>query len=247
MFGIFKKVKEQKQIKVLENQARNSIAYQKREELYREARTILKEFLVGRAKTYEKYTKPHIKIGDRVILNKYEIDYKNLNGWDSGVNAILSSLTNIGSPIYAKITDITVSFSLTNERIDAFIANYFDAELRTMIDRAGYSDGLQAKFIEFVKTKEDSRYYGIFQRDTGLYIEAAFELEFIDPSNVKCGDSFKPSWGLNIGSFLKDDSPGGIKTKELWMEEISIRFALETINKRKSELEEQLKQLHLKY
>lgn len=244
MFEIFKKVKEKKQIKILEEQARNREEYQKREELYKEARTLLREYIKVRGKSYEKFTKPHIKVGDRTILNKYEIGYKNLNGWDSGVNAVLSSLENIGSPIYAKITDIYVAYSLVNERIDSFIDNQSDTDIRKMIDREGYHDGIQAKFIEFNKGKEDSRYFGIFQRDTGLYMEASFELEFIDPSMVKNGDSFKPSWGLNVGSFLRDDSPGGVRTKELWMEEISIRFALDTVNKRKGELEEQLTRLH---
>jgi hypothetical protein len=116
-----------------------------------------------------------------------------------------------------------------------------------MINQAGLHNGIQAKFIEFNTRYIGYRYAGIFEKDTSLYMEAAFELEFIDPSVVKHGDSFKPQWGLNIGSFLKDDSIGGIKTKELWIEEISINFALTEVNKRKADLEEQSKQLHLKY
>jgi hypothetical protein len=108
-------------------------------------------------------------------------------------------------------------------------------------------DGIQSKFMEYNKGKYNNRYPGIFDRDTSLYMEALFELDFIDPSCVKWGDSFKPQWGLNIGSFLKDDSPGGIRTKELWMEEISINFALTEVNKQKGELEEQLRRLHKKY
>ena len=247
MFGIFKKVKEKKQIKILEQQARNRQEYQKREELYKEVRGILRDRLRDEAKNYMKWHKPHIAIGDRVILNKYELDYKNRNEWDSGVGAILSSLQNIGSPIYAKITDVYVTYSLANERIDRFIDNQSDADLRRMIDNHGQFDGLWSRFRDKMEERNKNEYSGIFQKHTGLYIEAAFELEFIDPSIVKYGDSFKPSWGLNTGSFLKDDSPSGIKTKELWMEEISINFALTEVNKRKAQLEDQLTKHSYKY
>lgn len=247
MFGLLKKIEKKKQLRLLEEQARNRQEYQKKEELYKEARGILRDRMREEAKNYMKWHNPHIAVGDRVILNKYEIDYKNRNGWDSGVNAILSCLQNIKSPIYAKITDIYVTHSLANERIDGFIDNQSDADLRRMIDNNGQWNGLWSKFRDAMEERSKNGYSGIFQKHTGLYIEAAFELEFIDPSIVRYGDSFKPSWGLNIGSFLKDDSPSGIKTKELWMEEISINFALQEVNKRKKELEERLNNLWRSY
>lgn len=170
----------------------------------------------------------HIKVGDRVVVNKYGIGRKSSNTWDTGAsilwNGTLQYTKENPGPVYAEILWIRVSTGVTSEWFDS----WFESEAPK------YSkDELLSKtitlFVNWLRLKKDafSRDSGIFKSSNfGMYMEAGFKLEGIRGP--------EPSWGLNSNSFLNVESDAGKATIELWEEENE----LEEVSKRTKKLEE---------
>jgi hypothetical protein len=71
----------------------------------------------------------------------------------------------------------------------------------------------------------------------GLYKTAHFDYD----------GSFKPKWGLNINSFLKEGTPEYYKTYEMWAREIVINIQREEVNQKLKELNDEMKKIDEEY
>ena len=167
----------------------------------------------------------HLEPGVNAILNYYELDYPCRNGWDSGPHAILSNVTldEKRTPLFVKIISVEVSKSYYDECLDTFFNVYYGDHLKRALDEGAVVQW----FMKFMQNKTWPDNYG-------LYWYAKFE-----PVNF----SFKPSWGLNAGSFLDASTNGAIFTKKYWKRRGKIESKWETIRSERNEfsvLEEEM-------
>jgi hypothetical protein len=72
-----------------------------------------------------------------------------------------------------------------------------------------------------------------FTDNFGLYKTAHFDYE----------GSFKPKWGLNVDSFLKEGTPEFYKTFELWSREIEINQKKKALKQDLADLETEMKRI----
>lgn len=159
----------------------------------------------------------HIAIGDRVILNKYDLVKASSNGWDGGANTLITHAGKLVAPITAEITSIYIDESYAWEMFDKYVDSVRTEVLALIRDE----DHFRNIFTNFVNRKNNS----IFN-DHGLYWTAHFK-----PST-----EFTPHWGLNINSFLKLDSAYGMKTHDLWSREINVKAQLQSLREVENEL-----------
>lgn len=150
----------------------------------------------------------HIAVGDRVIINYFSIGREGRNGWDGGPTTLLTNIpeNERNTPVTAIITDLYVDKSYAHELIDKFFENHRAEWLRknvnVKVETAWY---VYAKWLA-------ARSSQLLGDRFGLYKTAHFDYE----------GSFKPKWGLNVDSFLKEGTPEFDKTYDLWSREIEI-------------------------
>lgn len=161
----------------------------------------------------------HLEPDVHAILNYYELDYPCINGWDSGPHAILSNVTidEKRTPLFVKIISVEISKSYYDECLDRFFNVYYGDHLKRALDEGAVVQW----FMKFMQNRTWSENYG-------LYWNAKFE-----PVNF----SFKPSWGLNAGSFLDASTNGAIFTKKYWKRRGEILEAWEEANYEKKQFE----------
>jgi hypothetical protein len=212
------KIKLKKKIKKLEENLKQEKFWEELREVRKEASNKIEEEFDRRAEEMMLLPK-HVNIGDKVILNKYNIGYYPNNGWDGGPT---SYITNCGdkSPVTLRLTDIYVDFSLANDRLEKWIEDrsidYLNLDAKTLIH--DYSVYYNKKYNDI-----DSIGFG----NLGLYLTAKFE-----PVSHK----FAPIWGLNLASFLKLDSEEGQRTLILWKEEEFLEKKIKDIELERTEL-----------
>jgi len=179
------------------------------------AKDILMEYLKKKIEEKEK-EECHIKVGEKVILNIYGIGKKECNnGWDGGPNMLFGYLKDKSKPAIFKITKIYVDSSLASDRIEKFISDWSYRNLNVEIDKTDPTRIIKMyeKYVEN-KTSESS----IFDR-YGLYKTAHFESE----------DPFKPSWGLNVDSFISENSVFYSETYSIWKKDIELNGKLSSL------------------
>jgi len=171
----------------------------------------------------------HLKPGDVAILNLYELDHICRNEWDTGPHAILNNVpVDVKrKPLKVRITDVRVSRGYYSEVLNRFLNAYYGDHLKRALD----DDAVVQWFIKFTQNK-------LWSENHGLYWEANFE-----PLNF----DFKPTWGLNAGSFLLEETNGAIFTKKYWKMEGKIQTKWEEINHEKKRFESTLSQMLVKY
>jgi hypothetical protein len=171
----------------------------------------------------------HLKSGDTAILNFYELDYPCRNGWDTGPNEILRNVPVEvkRKPLKVRITDVYISRSYYDEMLDRFFNVYYGDHLKRALD-----EGVVVQwFIKFTQNN-------LWPENSGLYWEAKFE-----PLNF----DFKPTWGLNAGSFLVEGTNGAIFTEKYWEKEGEIQTKWEEINYEKKQFDAVLNKMLEKY
>lgn len=216
------KAKEEKQ-KLEANEYQNR--YKERKDLEEKAKSILNEHLqtiIERMKTEE----DHIKPGDVAILNKYGLVFNPYNGWDGGPNSYLGHCKpeDKTTPIIVDIQSIIIDTSLATEKIDRWIDNLSNTELESRIK----GNRLITTYTGWVSNQNSITIAE--SENLFIYKTAMFKAQFKE---------FNPRWGLCIQSFLEINSEEGKKTKEIWLEEISLEFAEKQIRERLKEIENQ--------
>lgn len=189
----------------------------------------------------EKFPCP-FKVGDDVILNIYNLKHDGRNSWDGGPVALHNLCKEKNDyqnlVVTGKVTEVRLSMTLVNERIDAIV----DRELWNEWDKLiAHKDYAFAKVYEILKRWSES--YNM----PYSYLSAYWDVFF----DTNC--EFKPKWGLNCGSWLDINSEEGKLTKQIWVEEIEIEYKrkeieqqLNAIKQRKNDLEKRYKGLQVK-
>lgn len=201
-----------------------------RSELIRSAR---QQIEVGLNAAINEFTKTacDISIGDRVVLNYYSFGKDGYNGWDAGPRSVLHHIEPTG-PVFAKVTGVEVSTSLTSELIDRWIDNCDASSFRSTVERGiAFSDFLR-------KTSQNRHNTQRLGNEIGLYWDVFFELE---------GYDFRPRWGLNSKSFLKQGTEEFEKTFRLWTDEINAKNMIAEKTKQLREIEEEIRTLKNKF
>lgn len=201
---------------------------------FNELKIAIEDYFVPHVKNLEA-TIPdlHIKVGDRVVVNKYELLSKHSgNGWDTGARALCGMYYKFNEdhygPIYAKITNIHVSDSYFWEQVDKFLENLG-------YNWMGYHNPPRdEELLKYVgsrfKNWFDKRRMLSMSDNLGFYLDASFQLENVD---------FKPQWGLNVYSFLQVDSEEAKKTIDAWEMGKELYELRQEFNKKEAELKEQ--------
>lgn len=168
-----------------------------------ECRSVLLEYAEGIEKEM-KASGCHLKIGDSTVLNKYELERKCYNNWDSGPHAIRSFLPHAWiNPVISEVKNITVSWGNLNAAIDSMLASNIQStqHLRTLIDNK--------ELVNYFKNYLDVHSI-LWQKNFGLYYEIDYKLTDFD---------ITPKFGLNSDSFLNVESHAGKFTIDLWNKE----------------------------
>ena len=203
----------------------------------REVKSKLYE-LAGKQKDWvlAKHNPFGIKIGDVVILNKYDLFRSSGNGWDGGAKSLLNLIKGVeqNQVVYATVEDVSLATSLFTDRIDYFVDAFTDDELNSLIERSY----LEERFKQWCKDRDNrSKTETSWRNDIGLYVDVTFKLHNIT--------SICPKWGLNSYSFLPLDSPLGKKTESYWKRENELQLKMEKIMADKKANEEKIKQLYI--
>lgn len=100
-----------------------------------------------------KQTQSGIKVGDVVILNKYNLFRSSGNGWDGGAKSLLNLIKEVekNQVVYATVEDVSLATSLFTERIDYFIDAFNDNELNSFIENSL----LETKFVNWCKDRDE--------------------------------------------------------------------------------------------
>jgi len=189
-----------------------------------------KEWVLAKHNPFE------IKVGDVVILNKYNLFRSSGNGWDGGAKSLLNLIKGFekNQVVYATVEDVVLATSLFTNRIDAFVDNYTDVELNSFIENAY----LEGRFKQWCKDRDSRTNAEYHWRDhIGLYVDVVFKLHNIT--------SICPKWGLNSYSFLPLKSQLGKKTESYWKRENELQLRLEKITADKKAHEDKIKQLYI--
>jgi hypothetical protein len=197
----------------------------------------IKEMINDFAKEYESNPE-HIEVGDGAIMNYFSIGREGRNGWDGGVSSLLNHIPQQErtKPVTVKITKLYVDHSLSDEYIDRFFVNHSDEWLHKNIT----VESVKKFFIQWRRTITNdvsSKKVYTDRELIGLYKTAHFDYD----------GSFKPKWGLNINSFLKEGTPEYYKTYEMWAREIVINIQREEVNQKLKELNDEMKKIDEEY
>lgn len=177
-----------------------------------------------------KETEPcHIEVGDRVIINYFSIGREGRNGWDGGPGSLLNNIPEEErtAPVTVTITKIYVDKSLAHERVDKFFDNHNVDWL--LWNQKATLENIWGMFLSWQKRMPLYKFADNF----GLYKTAHFDYE----------GSFKPKWGLNVDSFLKEGTPEFYKTFDLWSREIEINQKKKSLNRELADLEAEMRKI----
>ena len=181
-----------------------------------EATKILSKYLEEKIEELEK-TECHIKVGDKAILNIYELGEKKCNnGWDGGPRMLESYLKDKSKPAIFTITEVHVDSSLAYERIEKFIYknDVFicsgDFTPESMIKL--YENYINSGLLSYSESEIFNKY--------GLYKTARFKSE----------DPFQPNWGLNVNSFIPENNILYSQTHKIWKKDIKLKEKLSSLN-----------------
>jgi hypothetical protein len=197
----------------------------------------IEEMINNFAKEYESNPE-HIQVGDGAIMNYYSIGREGRNGWDEGVRSLLEQIPQEErtKPVTVKITKLYVDFSLSEE----YVYRFFNEFNESFLYRNITVETVKQLFIQWRRniTNDISSVKVYTDRELiGLYKTAHFDYD----------GSFKPKWGLNIDSFIKEGTPEYDSTYELWTREIDINIKREELNQKLKELDDEKKQIDEKY
>jgi hypothetical protein len=197
----------------------------------------IEEMINDFAKEYESNPE-HIEVGDNAIMNYFSIGREGRNGWDGGVSSLLNHIPQQErtSPVTVKITKLYVDLSLANEYIDRFFINHCDEWLHKNIT-VGAVKKFFIQWRQVITNDVSSKKLYTDRELIGLYKTAHFDYD----------GSFKPKWGLNINSFLKEGTPEYYKTYEMWAREIVINIQREEVNQKLKELNDEMKKIDEEY
>ena len=174
----------------------------------------------------------HIKVGDNAVINYYSIGRNGRNGWDGGPTSLLTHIPQEErtAPVTVKITKLYVDTSLAHGLIDKFFENHSDDWMNVHCppEKAWYV------YCQWLKTR---RVHTDLGDRFGLYKTAHFDY----------AGSFKPKWGLNLDSFLREGTPEYTKTIELWTREIEINRKKEECREEMAQLEAEMKKIDEEY
>jgi len=195
-----KKIEKKRSEKITKFKEERSSKYKELQKEKEKASDIIWENIVEPVIAKMEIAGCHLKKGDSVILNKYNIDYDSHNGWDTGVYAILNHVDqkNLVEPIYAMITDVSVDIALCRELVDNFLEVMGET---VSMKRVGE--------LERIFRARHKASHSLGKETFGLFYGANFKLP-------KRFTNFSPSWGLNVNSFLRKGTPGADLTDLLW-------------------------------
>lgn len=192
-------------------------------------RDILRSYIEPKIATMENQD-CHIFEGDTAVLNVYELVHKCNNGWDGGPRSYLNHCgeDDKSKPVLCRIEKIYVDTSFFDDLVDKFLENTsvpLDADDMRVLNL----------FHDFLRRRPTLS--NIFSK-YGLYRTAKF-------SPLSSG--FKPSWGLNVGSFLNVNTPEGKETINVWEREAALETARVDLNKALKEIEIEKREISAKY
>jgi hypothetical protein len=159
----------------------------------------------------EKYeeVKCHIKAGDIAILNKYEIEYEMMSGWEISPAGFIRYIPGtIEEPLTFRIDKVFVDYSLYDERTERFIDS--DDVIGHEIEISNLSDDGIINYYRKRKSllvDNDYRAYGIYK--TAMF-------------TMTQESEFKPKWGLCVSNFIPEGTEGYNQTHRAWSDEIRI-------------------------
>jgi hypothetical protein len=214
--------------------AENEASYALQMQLRRDAKAIIKDEMIKIGSKMLDH-KDHVEVGDRVIFNVYELDYKCYNSWDGGPRSVITNVKKeeFHCPIFATVTEIRVSHSFSDDMIDKFLDNFNHNVIKQVMDAGRLFDKYSSWFSIYATNT-----LSFFKGNLGLYKDVFFTIE---------GTTFQPRWGLNKGCFLKAESPSGIITAKVWEEEIEIAEKLEAIRGKEKALRLRKEQIDAEY
>jgi hypothetical protein len=163
-----------------------------------------------------------VKEGDRAILNIYQMIFDSLpDSWDGGAGVLQTHTPEDQKkvPMFVTIKKISVEKSQVRDRIDNFLSNTMSDALNTMINTSTVLENFRKTYTGRSASNE-------YHENLGMYFSATFDTE----------TTFKPTWTLNIGSFLKEGTEEANITAKIWKEELDLKKELTELNKRKEEL-----------
>ena len=209
--------------------------YAIRQQLVIESRKMIH---VGLQPIIEKLEKTpcHIKVGDRAIMNVYELNYQGIGVWDGGARTYTRNATEAGfpGPHYVTITDIRIDTSYTDDKIDKWIANLDEKVLKDLLTSGNTFAAFSRWFHNYGSTINIFYY-----PDTlGVYKNAFFDVG-------EC--TFKPKWGLCVANFLKDDSESGKLTAAIVTEETEIDEKTKKLYEMKAALDARKREIEETY
>ena len=167
-----------------------------------------------------------IKVGDKAIINKYELGGPCKNGWDGGPEALLSKLKEIEFPVTVTIKDVYVDRSYAEELIERWLSKLYPTEIKTL---ALAPPTIIPAYLRHHKSL-DLRCFGDY---LSIYRTATFDID----------GSFKPVWGLNTNCFIPEGTSEYAETYSLWSEEIHVRKMKKEAEDRLNNVNDKIKDL----
>lgn len=177
----------------------------------------------------------HIKVGDKVVLNIYELLHHNINGWDGGSTMLLTyiiqneDLTKL--PVF-NVESIYVDKSLAYEKIDSYVRQ-LDYEILEFLTKQS-NDTIKLGYFKYnLRGREHLKYANNF----GLYKTAMFSSTYV----------FQPRWGLNVNSFLEFTTPAAKTARKIYKMHLKKSAMWKKHADFTTKIEENLKQAKLDY
>lgn len=166
-----------------------------------------------------------LKVGDIVVLDKYNLN-KSFNSWDGGPGLLIEKSSK---PFKLEITDIKGDISLSYELVDRYLNNidYTDfinsnGEVEENYITFGFEKYLNRGTTKPFGMEVDNRY--------GFYVSCKYKQ--IDTTDIPIYVS-----GLNINSFILDNSETANVTISLWEQEYELYISEQKVREMRKEIE----------
>jgi len=167
-----------------------------------------------------------IKIGDKAIINKYELGGLCKNSWDGGPETLLTHLKDIQFPVTVTIKNVYVDWSCAEELIERWLRKLYPTEIKLL---ALSPTRIVPAYRRYHKSL-DLRCFGDY---LSMYRTATFDIE----------GPFKPVWGLNTNCFIPEGTDEYRETYSLWSEELQLQKLKKEAEDRLSEVKGKVKNL----
>lgn len=195
-----------------------------------EAASILYDYYDTEFEKWYILDKCPLKVGDIVILDKYNI-LKGNNSWDGG--AFIHRTLDM-YPFDLEVTEVFGDKSLASEKVFKFLDwIMFDNFLNSK------GDINKSALISHFK-----RYCYNHSNMFGMKTDNIFGFYFGIKYKVTNSDVNITIWGLNSNSFIKEGTPAYYTTYDLWKTETDLYYQTKKLNERKKELESQKENLY---